>query len=154
MDPKDAVDKLEKFMELQTPLRLIITGGFGLNELVVISNFEEEERAGEIKDRYITITFRTYRDLKIEKVPQTVAKKATQLNNNRPSAKKGYSSGDIVVVTADALHVRSGPGTSNPVIGTVSNGTKLKVWRSQGNWLDVFYGNHGGFICSDYVVKV
>lgn len=153
MDPKDAVDKLEKLMELQTPLRLIITGGFGLNELVVISNFEEEERAGEIKDRYITITFRTYRDLKIEKVPQTVAKKATQLNNNRPSAKKGYSSGDIVVVTADALHVRSGPGTSYSSLGFVYQGNKLKIYKTVNNWADVFWGNHGGWICTDYVKK-
>lgn len=46
-------------------LRLIVTG-FGYNGLVTISSFSNTQTAGREEDRDIEITFRTYRELKIE----------------------------------------------------------------------------------------
>lgn len=150
--PVEITTKLEKWMEQQEPLRLIITD-FNFNDLVIISSISEEERAGEPGDKYISISFRAWRDLKIETISSS-NKGSNTLKPSRPNNNKNkFNRNDIVRVTADVLNVRSGPGTNNSIIGSVSNGTKLKVWRAQGNWLDVFYGNHGGWICSDYVTK-
>lgn len=61
-------------MEQQEPLRLIITD-FGFNDLVNISSVSEEERGGETGDKYINISFRTHRDLKIQTLasPKTIS---------------------------------------------------------------------------------
>ncbi len=150
-NPKDAIDLLTKWKDEESPVRLIITD-FEFNELVNISKFTVEERGGEVGDRYISISFRTDRDIRIETL-NTQSKSSSSLKNNRSTQSSKFNRNDIVRVTADVLNVRSGPGTSNPVIGSVTNGTKLKVWRAQGNWIDVFWGNHGGFICQDYVTK-
>ena len=89
--PTEVIYKLEKWMEQQEPLRLIITD-FNFNNLVIISDIIEEERAGETGDKYITISFRTYRELKIQtlaptkKSTPTVIKKPS-LKNNRPTTK-------------------------------------------------------------------
>ncbi len=40
--------------------------GFGYNGLVTISSFSNTQTAGREEDRDIEITFRTYRELKIE----------------------------------------------------------------------------------------
>ncbi|MBU5227859.1 SH3 domain-containing protein [Clostridium senegalense] len=150
-DPKESIELLNKWKDADTPIRLIITD-FDFNELVNISKFTVEERGGEIGDRYISISFRIHRDIKIETL-NTQSSNSSSLKNNRSTQSSKFNRDDIVKVTADVLNVRSGPGTNNSIIGSVSNGTKLKVWRAQGNWLDVFYGNHGGWICSDYVTK-
>lgn len=68
-DPNETVELLDKWKDSESPLRLIITD-FQFNELVNISKFTYEERAGEVGDKYISITFRTYRDLKIEYVDE------------------------------------------------------------------------------------
>ena len=151
-NPKDAIELLTKWKDSNDPVRLIITD-FSFNELVNIAKFTVEERGGEIEDKYISISFRTHRSIKIETL-NSKSNSSSSLKNNRPNNNKNkFNRNDIVRVTADVLNVRSGPGTNNSIIGSVSNGTKLKVWRAQGNWLDVFYGNHGGWICSDYVTK-
>ncbi|GAA0115744.1 SH3 domain-containing protein [Clostridium senegalense] len=153
--PDEAIELLQKWKNSDNPSRLIITD-LNFNELVNINSLTVEDRTGEIGDRYISISFRTHRGIKIETL-NTQSNGSSSLKNNRPNTNSNsgskFNRGDIVRVTADVLNVRSGPGTNNSVIGSVSNGTKLKVWRAQGNWLDVFYGNHGGWICSDYVTK-
>ncbi|KGO14290.1 phage portal protein [Clostridium botulinum] len=101
--PTEAIAKLEKWMEQQEPLRLIITD-FGFNNLVNITSVSEEERGGETGDKYITISFRTHRDLKIQtlgsaKTTSTVKKVA--LKNNRPTTKS--NSRIYVVKPGDSL---------------------------------------------------
>ncbi|HIH2877353.1 TPA: LysM peptidoglycan-binding domain-containing protein, partial [Clostridioides difficile] len=64
-NPIEVVAMLEKWVDQAEPLRLIITG-FGYNGLVTISSFSNTQTAGREEDRDIEITFRTYRELKIE----------------------------------------------------------------------------------------
>jgi len=47
-----------------------------------------------------------------------------------PSAQTG-------VVSATSLNMRSGPGTSNPVVSTLPNGTELKILGDRDGWLEV-----------------
>ncbi|MHB9901473.1 LysM peptidoglycan-binding domain-containing protein [Clostridium botulinum] len=101
--PAEAIGKLEKWMEQEESLRLIITD-FGFNDLVIISNVSEEERAGETGDKYITISFRTHRDLKIQTLapPKTTSTvKTVALNNNRATTKS--NSKIYVVKQGDSL---------------------------------------------------
>lgn len=101
--PAEAIAKLEKWMEQQEPLRLIITD-FGFNNLVNIGSINEEGRAGETGDKYINISFRTHRDLKIQTLgsPKTTSKiKKVALRNNRPTTKS--NSRIYVVKPGDSL---------------------------------------------------
>lgn len=155
--PVEVIQKLTKWMEQEHPVRLIITE-FNFNDLVTLSSIDEEERAGEIGDKYISISFRTWRELKIEKVSSTINKAARyiQLRNNRPninSKDTNFSAGDIVVVTASVLNVRKGPGTNYNIIGKVKKGQSYKIGRVEGNWADVYWGNSGGYVCLNYVKK-
>ena len=78
-NPNQAIELLKKWKNADYPIRLIITD-FSFNELVNIAKFTYEERAGELGDKYISITFRTYRDIKIEYVSENNSNDTT-LNN-------------------------------------------------------------------------
>lgn len=102
-NPVETIGKLEKWMEQEEPLRLIITD-FNFNNLVNISSISEEERGGETGDKYITISFRTYRELKIQTlapVKTTSTVKTVALNNNRATTKS--NSRIYVVKSGDSL---------------------------------------------------
>ncbi|MCC0677798.1 MULTISPECIES: LysM peptidoglycan-binding domain-containing protein [unclassified Clostridioides] len=84
-NPIEIVAMLEKWVDQTEPLRLIITG-FGYNGLVTISNFSNTQTAGREEDRDIEITFRTYRELKIETLKkETKSNAKTDLKDNRPN---------------------------------------------------------------------
>ncbi|HBF2040416.1 TPA: LysM peptidoglycan-binding domain-containing protein [Clostridioides difficile] len=84
-NPIEVVVMLEKWVDQAEPLRLIVTG-FGYNGLVTISNFSNTQTAGREEDRDIEITFRTYRELKIETLKKdTKSNTKTDLKDNRPN---------------------------------------------------------------------
>lgn len=84
-NPIEVVAMLEKWVDQAEPLRLIITG-FGYNGLVTISSFSNAQTAGREEDRDIEITFRTYRELKIETLKkETKSNTKTGLKDNRPN---------------------------------------------------------------------
>ncbi|MCC0659250.1 LysM peptidoglycan-binding domain-containing protein [Clostridioides sp. ZZV14-6044] len=86
-NPIEVVSMLEKWVDQAEPLRLIITG-FGYNGLVTISSFSNTQTAGREEDRDIEITFRTYRELKIETLKkETKSNTKTNLKDNRPNNK-------------------------------------------------------------------
>lgn len=152
MIPQDYVDKLNEWVDLETPLRLLITD-FNFNELVNINKFVPELHGGEIGDIYFTINFRTYKELKIETVNNSSASDLGGLQDNRLTQSGDFKAEDTVKVTASVLNVRDGPGTSYKILGSVKKGESLKLYRVQGNWADTYWGNHGGYICLDYVSR-
>lgn len=86
-NPTEIVAMLEKWVDQAEPLRLIVTG-FGYNGLVTISSFSNTQIAGREEDRDIEITFRTYRELKIETLKkETKSNAKTDLKDNRPNNK-------------------------------------------------------------------
>ncbi|MFL8827874.1 LysM peptidoglycan-binding domain-containing protein, partial [Clostridioides sp. GD02368] len=86
-NPIEIVAMLEKWVDQTEPLRLIITG-FGYNGLVTISSFSNTQTAGREEDRDIEITFRTYRELKIETLKKEAKSNTkTDLKDNRPNNK-------------------------------------------------------------------
>ncbi|HIH2840119.1 TPA: LysM peptidoglycan-binding domain-containing protein [Clostridioides difficile] len=100
-NPTETVAMLEKWVDQAEPLRLIMTG-FGYNGLVTISSFSNTQTAGREEDRDIEITFRTYRELKIETLKkETKSNAKTDLKDNRPNTQS--SSKTYTVTSADAL---------------------------------------------------
>lgn len=155
LKPSEYVDKIEYFINNDIHPRLIITD-LNINELVNISKFTPEVRGGEIGDIYFAITFRPYREIKIETVNNTSNADIGGLENNREtniSSTSNFSPNDVVTVTASALNVRNGPGTDKEILGSVFKGDTLTIYSVQGNWADTFWGDHGGWICLDYVTK-
>ncbi len=154
--PNDSIKLIEYWKDIDQPVRLIITD-FGFNDLVFISKFAYEERTGEPGDKYISITFRKFREAKITIYQASSTSSSTpQLQDNRAdtsSSSSQYQDGDIVTVTASALNVRDGPGTSYNRLGMVYNGETLKVYSQSDKWISVYYGDHGGYVYSDYVTK-
>ena len=157
----DQLKKGEKIRELsfktlfpvdkKEPLRLIITD-YDFNGLVTISDFTPTEKPGEVGDKYIDITFRTYRETSITTVAEENSYSGG-LEERTNQSDSGYKKGDKVKVTASSLNVRSGPGTNNSALGTVNKGTTLEIWRVSENWADVYWGDSGGWICLDYVTS-
>lgn len=152
-NPVEAIAKLEKWSEQVEPLRLIITD-FNFNDLVNLASISEEERAGESGDKYIALNFRSWRELKIEIVSTT---NITTLKDNRPdtttpqATPTSHKAGEWIIVTASTLNVRSGPGETHSILGTVKQEQCYKIAQVQGNWAEIYWGNHGGWICTDYV---
>ncbi|WP_053069812.1 MULTISPECIES: LysM peptidoglycan-binding domain-containing protein [Clostridium] len=99
---EDTIKKLEQWMEQKEPIRLVITR-LNINELVIISELPEDIRAGESDDKYITLTFRVYREPKIESLPViSNGSKQVQLKNNRPQ--RNSASGGYIVKPGDTLY--------------------------------------------------
>lgn len=153
--PNDTIKLLESWKDGEQPVRLIITD-FEFNNLVSISKLIPEERAGEPGDKYINISFRTFRKAKIGIYQSSdTSSNVLQLQDNRSdSSSSDYQDGDTVKVTASALNVREGAGTDNSIIGSLSNGQTATVYSYWNGWIQIYYGNHGGWISADYVTKV
>lgn len=147
---KETIEKLEKWQEQEEALRLIITV-IGFNSLVKLSTMNEEIRPeGLNNSRYFTFTFRTHRDLKISQVDSTLQDNR-QTTTESSGAKYSHRAGEWIIVTADVLNVRDGPGESYGIRGTVKKDECYKIGSIQGNWADIYWSNHGGWICTDYV---
>lgn len=57
----------------------------------------------------------------------------------------------VGVALTSGLNIRSGPSTSNGVIGTLSKGQTVPVLSVNGNWVKVQYGNQVGYVSKLYV---
>ena len=60
------------------------------------------------------------------------------------------SSGGTYTVTASALNVRKGPGTSNAILGTLSNGAVVTASGESNGWLKITYKGQTGWISKKY----
>ena len=56
-----------------------------------------------------------------------------------------------LVVTADVLNVRSGPGASHSRIGQLAQGTPVDGWHQAGNWVLVTAGDVAGWVSKTWV---
>ncbi len=64
----------------------------------------------------------------------------------------GYRMPSKGEVTASALNVRTGPGTSYSIITTIPQGTQVEITDVRGNWYKVNVGsNNGAFVHSAYI---
>jgi len=50
------------------------------------------------------------------------------------------------------LRVRDGQGTNHTVIGLIQNGTRVKIGPTISGWTNVYFGAHGGWVASQYLI--
>ena len=55
------------------------------------------------------------------------------------------------MVTASVLNVRDKASINGNVIGTLGRGTKVKLSVKIGDWWNIYYGEHGGFVSTQYI---
>lgn len=145
---KSVIEKFKKWQDQIDPLRLIITD-IGFNELVNISTLNFDIKAEGGNGKYFNFTFRTYRSLNITEINSTLRARQTSTSKKN---KYIFRAGEWIVVTASALNVRKGPGTKNRILGVIKKGQSYKIGSVYSkNWVDIYWGKHGGFICTDYV---
>ena len=54
-------------------------------------------------------------------------------------------------VTANTLNVRESANTSATVLGTLNKGERVKIGSIVNNWVNIYYGEHGGWVYAPYV---
>ena len=59
----------------------------------------------------------------------------------------------ITYTTIDQLNMRSEPGASNPVVGSIPKGKTVEYLGKDGNWYQVKYGTKTGWVNSAYLSK-
>lgn len=59
--------------------------------------------------------------------------------------------GKVAIVTADALNIRSGPGTSNSIVGVARYGSKYAIISCINGWYHVESGKVKGYVSGDYI---
>jgi uncharacterized protein YgiM (DUF1202 family) len=59
-----------------------------------------------------------------------------------------------VVTVNSSLNVRNGAGTKYKTIGSLKNGTKVRIGGVVGDWYSIYFGDHGGFVHKDYIKLV
>ncbi|HAG42585.1 MAG TPA: hypothetical protein DCL31_03380 [Clostridium sp.] len=60
--------------------------------------------------------------------------------------------GKLGIVTAkDGLNVREDKSTSSKILGVLSHGEKVRLYRKEEDWIHIYYGAHGGYVYADYI---
>ncbi|MRN23375.1 SH3 domain-containing protein, partial [Romboutsia ilealis] len=72
---------------------------------------------------------------------------STYLDNIKPS----YTNTTTKIVNTDSLNVRSGPSTSNTIVGKLSKGTKVSVISESNGWSKILYNNKECYVSSRYL---
>ncbi|MEG0050857.1 MAG: SH3 domain-containing protein [Terrisporobacter sp.] len=54
-------------------------------------------------------------------------------------------------VTSNSLNVRSGPSTSNEILGTVKNGENFDILKKEKDWYKISFNNKQGYVSSSHI---
>ncbi|WP_251861029.1 N-acetylmuramoyl-L-alanine amidase [Clostridium sp. Marseille-Q2269] len=71
------------------------------------------------------------------------------INNNTGyinlDGKTGY------INTPSGVNVRESKSTSARILGALPNGTKVQLYRKEGDWIHIYYPPHGGYVYAKYI---
>jgi hypothetical protein len=101
-DPQTAMNKLNEFLALKTPLRLIISET-AVNVPVFVASHNSTFRGGEPGDVYFDITLRTWRELKAAKLAGGNQGKSSSTVNKKARVDLKEKSKTYVVKPGDSL---------------------------------------------------
>ncbi|AUN11554.1 N-acetylmuramoyl-L-alanine amidase [Clostridium botulinum] len=74
--------------------------------------------------------------------------KPTGKNNNRWVNLDGKTG---TINTPSGVNVRESKSTSARILGVLSNGANIKLYRKEGDWIHIYYPPHGGYVYRKYV---
>ncbi|ABS41559.1 N-acetylmuramoyl-L-alanine amidase [Clostridium botulinum] len=56
-----------------------------------------------------------------------------------------------VINTPSGVNVRADKSTSSKILGTLSNGSKVQLYRKEGDWMHIYYPKQGGYVYAKYI---
>ncbi|WP_057585890.1 SH3 domain-containing protein [Paraclostridium sordellii] len=83
-------------------------------------------------------------------VSSTYLKDSNEGGTSKPDEKPNVGT-KIKVVAATSLNVRSGPSTSNSIIGSLKNNEKVEVISESNGWSKLKYNGKEGYVSSTYL---
>lgn len=98
--PKSYVEQIEKLMNSQTPVHLIVSGT-GVTDYCLITDFSYSESGGDVGTLAYSIDFTQYKTVKVRKLTKSTAKKAT--TTSRVSTTSTAKSNTYTVKSGDCL---------------------------------------------------
>ena len=108
------------------------------------SKIKYEGRIGYVSSEFLS----NENNIKPSEKPSTDQNTDANSNNNTNETK---TIGKIKVVTATSLNVRSGPSTSNGVIGSLKQNDKVEVISESNGWSKVKFSGKEGYVSSTYL---
>lgn len=143
------IDKIQSWRNTKEPMYLVISDLNIAMECVITSlDYNIQDGSGDI---YYSLDIEESKKPEIKTVAPT--KKVTKTTKEEVVKTLPSSYG---IVTADVLNVRNGNGTNYSIIGTLTQGTKVKLYRLEGNgkWWHIYFGNHGGHVSAEFIKRV
>ncbi|MHB9925624.1 CBO1751 family endolysin [Clostridium botulinum] len=55
------------------------------------------------------------------------------------------------ICTPSGVNVREKKSTSSRILGTLPNGSKVNLYRKEGDWIHIYYPPHGGYVYAKYI---
>lgn len=89
---------------------------------------------------------------KMDYIVEQANKINSQGSSNNENITVNTTNSYLVKVTADALNIRSGAGTNNPIVGCIRDKGTYTIVETSGNWGKLKSG--AGWICLNYTRKV
>ncbi|WP_148551110.1 SH3 domain-containing protein [Paraclostridium bifermentans] len=108
------------------------------------SKIKYEGRIGYASSEFLS----NENNIKPSEKPSTNQNTGANSNNNTNETK---TIGKTKVVTATSLNVRSGPSTSNGVIGSLKQNDKVEVISESNGWSKVKFSGKEGYVSSTYL---
>ncbi|WP_297638770.1 phage tail tip lysozyme [uncultured Clostridium sp.] len=72
-------------------------------------------------------------------------------NGSSSGSNSGASYG-TVNITSGTLNVRSGPGMGYSIIGSLDPGAVVQLGTTSGEWDNIYFGEHGGWVYAEYII--
>lgn len=142
VNPAKEIEKLTKMNDSGKAAHFILGNKpISPNKFVIMEVSEalkNIDAQGNIFSAEVSIKLKEYVEDKVE------VKKTT--SNTKPAEKK--STGEkqknygTITITAKSIHIRSGPGTNNKVIGYAAKGDKLQVLSVKNGWYSLGGGKY------------
>lgn len=101
-DPQTAMNKLNGFLTLKTPLRFIISET-AVNVPVFVASHQSTFRGGEPGDVHFDLSLRTWREMKVAKLAGSGTGQASSVVNKKPRVDMKQKSKTYTVKPGDSL---------------------------------------------------
>ncbi|HDK7162071.1 TPA: N-acetylmuramoyl-L-alanine amidase [Clostridium botulinum] len=78
----------------------------------------------------------------------------TSSTSSKPSTDNSWINLDGktgTINTPSGVNIREKKSTSSKILGALPNGSKVNLYRKEGDWIHIYYPPHGGYVYGKYV---
>lgn len=152
--PRDEMDKWASLASEGIAEYFVIGGKpLGKDKWVVKSISQAWDtvfNAGELFSGKIDVTLEEYiEEINSSEIVKRENKAAAKIIGS--TATPNTNTTDKGIVIATILNVRSGPGLSYKIIGTLYKNNIVKIDKKSGNWYSIYFGEKGGYVYTPYI---